>query len=150
MKRSSVENKETGQESKRARTEASSTSSTARHEQSNLQVSPISRFRGDLPFFRQPAELGHFSLDSERNFHDDNRQLRRFRPPHTIDFDLSVGYKDFVARDEEKKERLDHLLMWIQAHKGKFEIAHREPKQKAVAEENGHAALASSPDDHET
>lgn len=108
---------------------------TTGNEVRTLNVTPISLFRGNYPFFRQPAELGHFSLDSERNFHDDSRQLRLFQPPHKIDFDLSVGYNEFVARNEEKKERLDHLLTWIQAHKVKFEVPHK----KAGPEKNGHA-----------
>lgn len=88
----------------------------------SFTVSPIEAFRGELPFYRQPVEVGCFSLDDKRGFHDDNRQLRLFSPPHKIDFDLRAGYKEFVKRDEDEKEGLEHLLQWTDRHREKFEI----------------------------
>ena len=79
-------------------------------------------FSAKSPFFRQPVEIGSFSLDGNRTFHDDRRQLRQFTRPEKIDFDLRVGYKEFIARDEEKREALDHLLMWVHQHRDKFQI----------------------------
>lgn len=86
---------------------------------------------------RRPAEIGHFSLDIARKFHDDSHQLKYFCPPRTIDFNLTVGYKDFIARDEDVKEKLDHLLMWVDKHREKFEL----PKKESV--ENGREASSS-------
>ena len=88
----------------------------------SFTVSPIEAFRGRLPFYRQPVEVGCFSLDNNRGFHDDKRQLRYFRPPHNIDFDLRAGYKEFVKRNEDEKEGLEHLLQWVDRHRSKFEI----------------------------
>lgn len=88
----------------------------------SFAVSPIEAFHGRLPFYRQPVEVGCFSLDNNRGFHDDKRQLRYFSPPHNIDFDLRAGYKDFTKRNEDEKEGLEHLLQWVQRHKEKFEI----------------------------
>lgn len=99
-----------------------------------LDVTPIDRFATGSPSIRQPFEIGHFSLDIDRKFHDDNHQLKYLCPPHTIEFDLTVGYKDFIARDEDVKEKLDHLLMWVDKHRQKFEL----PKKESV--ENGQGA----------
>jgi RAT1-interacting protein len=112
---------------------------TEERSDNTLAVTPIeSLYSEPLPSFRRPVEIGHFSLDVDRKFHDDNHQLKYFCPPHTIKFDLAVGYKDFVARDDDVKERLDHLLMWVDKHKDKFEL----PKKESV--ENGQAAASSS------
>ncbi|XP_030053194.1 decapping and exoribonuclease protein isoform X1 [Microcaecilia unicolor] len=71
-----------------------------------------------FPFYKQPLEVGRFSLDATRNFFNDSRQLRYYSPPPPGDspqFDLRDGYRDrYVKRDDSIKERLDHLLQWIQ------------------------------------
>ena len=85
-------------------------------------VTPIKAFRGEFPFYRQPVEVGCFSLDENRGFHDDKRQLRIFSPPHSLDFDLRAGYKEFVKRNEDEKEGLEHLLQWTNRHREKFEV----------------------------
>lgn len=95
----------------------------------SFTVSPIEAFRGRLPFYRQPAEVGCFSLDINRGFHDDKRQLRYFSPPHNIDFDLRAGYKEFVKRNEDEKEGLGHLLQWTERHMEKFETI-QSPTEK--------------------
>ena len=102
-------------QTKKARPDTSETKKT-------FVVSPIEAFRGELPFYRQPVEVGCFSLDDKRGFHDDKRQLRIFSPPHNIDFDLRAGYKEFVKRNEDEKEGLEHLLQWTDRHRQKFEI----------------------------
>ncbi|EDO29671.1 predicted protein, partial [Nematostella vectensis] len=93
-------------------------------------------YRSSFPYFRKPSEIGHFSLDVDRKFHDDSHQLKYFCPPHEIHFDLSEGYKEFKARDEDVKEGLGHLLEWISAHREKFAL----PGEERV--ENGQAADA--------
>lgn len=100
-----------------------------------FHVTPIESLHSEvLPSFRKPVEVGCFSLDVNRSFHDDNHQLKYFHPPRTIDFDLRAGYKDYVERDDDVKEHLDHLLMWIDKHREKFEL----PRKDSV--ENGQAA----------
>lgn len=102
-------------------------------------ITPIdSLYTETLPSFRQPAEIGHFSLDIERMFHDDNHQLKYFHPPRSINFDLRVGYKEYVEKDDDVKEHLDHLLMWVDKHRDKFEL----PQKSSV--ENGQASAESS------
>ena len=76
-----------------------------------------------FPVYKQPVEVGSFSLDSERRFFNDARQIRYFvEPPPKPDFNLRDGYKDrFVKRDDGVKEKLDHILRWILANKSKLE-----------------------------
>lgn len=79
-------------------------------------------YEKDFPVYKQPVEVGVFSLDSERRFFNDARQLRYFVEPHPRpNFDLRDGYKDrFVRRDDGVKEKLDHILRWILANKSKL------------------------------
>lgn len=87
---------------------------------SKFSVLPVHKFDRECPYFRQPRELGFFSLDEKRQFLDNNCKLRLYDPPEIVNFDLSIGYKDFIRRDEEKKDRLDDLLTWINKHREKF------------------------------
>lgn len=89
---------------------------------SKFSVLPVDKFDGDNPYFRQPSEVGYFSLDNNRIFLDNNSRLRCYSPPEVVNFDLRVGYKDFIRRNEDKKERLDHMLRWISRHSEKFRV----------------------------
>ncbi|XP_006637401.3 decapping and exoribonuclease protein isoform X3 [Lepisosteus oculatus] len=76
----------------------------------------------DFPLYKQPVEVGHFSLDAKRRFFSDARQLRYYvQPERCPNFDLRDGYRDrYVKRDEAVKEGLDHLLRWILANRSKL------------------------------
>ncbi|XP_053468935.1 decapping and exoribonuclease protein [Ictalurus furcatus] len=79
-----------------------------------------------FPQYRQPVEVGVFSLDSERAFFNDSRQLRYYVDPgNKPNFNLRDGYRDrFIKRDDGVKERLDHLLRWIVANRAKLRPTH--------------------------
>ncbi|CAI5768107.1 Decapping nuclease [Podarcis lilfordi] len=82
-----------------------------------LPVTP-SRYDAPFPFYRRPAQLGHFSLDAQRCYHGDARRLRYYAPPPvegpSPGFDLRDGYRDrYVKQDETVREGLEHLLRWI-------------------------------------
>lgn len=79
-------------------------------------------YERDFPLYKQPVEVGCFSLDSERRFFNDARQLRYYvEPSSSPNFDLRDGYKDrFVKRDDGVKEKLDHILRWILANRLKL------------------------------
>ncbi|XP_060882821.1 decapping and exoribonuclease protein [Labrus mixtus] len=81
-------------------------------------------YERDFPVYKQPVEVGSFSLDSERRFFNDSRQLRYYvEPDRTPNFDLRDGYRDrFIKRDESVKEKLDHILRWILANKSKLSL----------------------------
>ncbi|XP_061892323.1 decapping and exoribonuclease protein [Entelurus aequoreus] len=78
-------------------------------------------YQRDFPLYRQPVEVGSFSLDSQRRFFNDSRQMRYYvEPEKGPHFDLKDGYKDrFIQRDERVKEKLDHILRWILANRSK-------------------------------
>ena len=80
-------------------------------------------YERDFPLYKQPVELGHFSLDSKRHFFNDARQLRYYvEPEKSPNFDLRDGYKDrFVKRDDGVKEKLDHILKWILLNRAKVQ-----------------------------
>ncbi|KAK0147402.1 Decapping and exoribonuclease protein [Merluccius polli] len=80
-------------------------------------------YEKDFPVYKQPVEVGSFSLDGERRFFNDARQMRYFVKPHPRpNFDLRDGYKDrFVKRDDGVKEKLDHILRWILANRSKLQ-----------------------------
>lgn len=79
-------------------------------------------YERDFPVYKQPVEVGCFSLDSERRFFNDSRQMRYYvEPDRNPNFNLRDGYRDrFIKRDDSVKERLDHILRWIVANKSKI------------------------------
>lgn len=80
-------------------------------------------YERDFPVYKQPVEVGCFSLDSKRRFFNDSRQMRYYvEPDRNPNFDLRDGYKDrFVKRDDSVKEKLDHMLSWVVANRGKID-----------------------------
>lgn len=92
---------------------------------SSICVTPIQKYCGECPYFREPAEFGHFSLDGKRDFHNNASQLRYYVPPmntHNLSFDLRKGYDTCILKDEEIQERLTHLLTWIKKNRQKFQL----------------------------
>lgn len=76
-------------------------------------------YERDFPVYKQPVEVGSFSLDSERRFFNDSRQMRFYTEPcRNPNFDLRDGYRDrYIRRDDSVKEKLDHVLHWILANR---------------------------------
>jgi len=79
-------------------------------------------YERNFPLYKQPVEVGCFSLDSHRNFFNDQRQMRYYvEPRKRPDFNLRDGYTNrFVKRDDGVKEKLDHILRWILANRDKI------------------------------
>eukprot|EP00079_Xenopus_tropicalis_P028834 XP_012823852.1 PREDICTED: decapping and exoribonuclease protein isoform X1 [Xenopus tropicalis] len=80
-----------------------------------------SLYQGSFPFYRLPSEVGHFSLDENRQYHQDNRKLRYYSPPVGIrkkdspGWNVMDGYEShYVRRNEEEKEGLLHILTWLE------------------------------------
>jgi hypothetical protein len=51
--------------------------------------------------------------------------MKYFVPPrnsHNVQYDLTVGYKDMIRKDECKKEYIDNILNWILLNKTKFQL----------------------------
>lgn len=80
------------------------------------------QYERDFPVYKQPVEVGCFSLDAKRRFFNDSRQMRYYvEPDRNPNFDLRDGYKDrFIKRDDSVKEKLDHMLRWILANRSKL------------------------------
>ncbi|XP_068606310.1 decapping and exoribonuclease protein [Brachionichthys hirsutus] len=80
------------------------------------------RYERDFPVYKQPVEVGCFSLDSGRKFFNDGRQMRYYNEPdRNPNFNLRDGYADrFTKRDESVKEKLDHILRWILANRSEL------------------------------
>ncbi|XP_062507553.1 decapping and exoribonuclease protein-like isoform X2 [Corticium candelabrum] len=78
-----------------------------------MTVAPISQFStSPCPVYKQPVELGCFSLDIDRAFHSDRRGLRTYCAPDVrLRLHLSAGYDGYV--EKEGTEYLDHILTWI-------------------------------------
>ena len=110
MKRRDGDDDEAGAEAKRSRLESELPLASFR-------VDPISRFgENACPTYGKPIELGAYSLDWNGAFHDDARCRKVYEPPPTekpIAFDLSVGYDEFVSKNEDEKHYLNPILKWI-------------------------------------
>ncbi|XP_072175241.1 decapping and exoribonuclease protein-like [Diadema setosum] len=79
-------------------------------------IEPIRRFQNHYPSFRDPTEIGHFSLDADRRVHCDARFLKVYTPPNDprkTNFNLRKGYKDFIDKDDDEKDRLNSLTTWM-------------------------------------
>lgn len=85
----------------------------------NFHVKRANSYDGRFPSFRKPSEIGFFSLDSERKFHNDNHQMKYISLPHNLKnvyMDLNAGYENAIRKDFGKKEKIDILLTWILLH----------------------------------
>ena len=99
---------------------------------SSLSVHP-SHYSSKFPFYREPSEIGCFSLDSKRQFHHNNSQLRYCVLPDNLDrvqFDLNQGYAECIKRDETVKDYIDDMLRWISHNKHKFLLAQTKDSNK--------------------
>ncbi|KAJ2959772.1 hypothetical protein NQZ79_g4790 [Umbelopsis isabellina] len=92
------------------REEESSIVKSPRFEEYKFDLHPLGKYSGDCAVYKQPVELQSFSIDHERTVHFDDRQLKYYYPADLSDADLSVGYEDFIQRDENLKEHIDTLL----------------------------------------
>ncbi|XP_028670005.1 decapping and exoribonuclease protein [Erpetoichthys calabaricus] len=113
--------------------------SSARMTASQPQVLSVQRYlyEKDFPLYKQPIEIGFFSLDSQRRFYNDDRQLRYYvEAESSPNFNLRDGYRDrYIKRDESIKEKLDHMLQWILENRGKVEMA---PKVEGASASSRH------------
>ena len=93
-----------------------SNSSTMR-KMSKLAMEPVGQFDTcPIPNYRQPIEVGCYSLDIHKAVHLDRRALRTYsRPDKRINLDLSVGYDEYI--EKEGSDYLDHILTWITSNK---------------------------------
>lgn len=92
----------------------------------SLNISIPAHYDGRFPNFRKPSEIGSFSLDGERKFHNDNRQLKYIKIPRqltNLNMDLNIGYKDAIRKEFGAKEKISILLAWILHNQDKVKNA---------------------------
>ncbi|KAL5017823.1 hypothetical protein ScPMuIL_003545 [Solemya velum] len=98
-----------------------------------FKVLPTERFCSKFPYFRKPLEIGAFSLNAERKFHKDRSELKHYIEPQNckrVNFDLRIGYKSMIRKNDEIKEYLDDLLRWISLSKDKFVLPNAKMEEK--------------------
>ncbi|XP_045212576.1 decapping and exoribonuclease protein-like isoform X1 [Mercenaria mercenaria] len=84
-------------------------------------------FDKNFPFFRQPVEIGSFSLDINRKFEHSRKQLKYYVKPsdlNRVHFNLCEGYSTMIRKDETVKESINYMyiLSWISENMEKFAI----------------------------
>jgi hypothetical protein len=99
----------------------------------SLHTRPIYLFKGagTFPYFRQPSEIGHLSLDIRRNFYNDRSQLKHYIRPRDVNnvrFDLTKGYHNFIQKDENSEEYINDILRWICCNREKFLLEDEKKK----------------------
>ena len=85
----------------------------------------VEKYDFNFPFFRQPKEIGFLSLDIKRQFRNDRSQLRYYVRPcnmKNVNYDLKVGYKDMIRKDDNTKEYINDILRWINLNSEKFSL----------------------------
>lgn len=111
-----------------------------------------------FPTYARPAEVGAFSLNARREFLPSRAALRRMRPvagdgvtrdtvrgggtaaapaPLKLGVDLEEGFARRVERDPNKREYLDHLLVFLRHAR-----AHTDPAARGVRGATAAAAAA--------
>lgn len=81
---------------------------------SDLHVSP-DIYRKNFPNFGRPKIVGFMSLDSERNYHADTRQLMFARDieDKSVNFDLNLHMDKVKHQPPNLNERITHLLQFL-------------------------------------
>lgn len=99
----------------------------------SLETRNHRHFDINFPFFRQPVEIGSFSLDINRKFENTRQQLKYYvnpRDPGNVNFDLRKGYDTMVRKDESNKEYINDILRWIMKNEEKFVVEGKTEKTK--------------------
>lgn len=70
--------------------------------------------------FQKPTVVGHFCLDSDRNYLPNASLLKYlyFKEEADVNFDLNDGLSKHIAKDEYLNEKLDHIFCWL--HRNKY------------------------------
>jgi hypothetical protein len=70
---------------------------------------------GKFPSYNKPCVIGYFSVDSESNCCGDLRQLKYIHFPTNsgVKFDLDLGRKYALRKDDTNDDKLDNVLTWV-------------------------------------
>lgn len=70
-------------------------------------------FNQPFPSYRQPLEIGYFSVDTDRKLLRNKSQLKYYSAPKKLQLPLSSGYESCVAKKDSREEGIKLLLEWI-------------------------------------
>lgn len=87
-----------------------------------LSVADSRFYTGNFPKFSQPKQLGTFSIDGQREFVNDDRNVKFYKEPfelNMVHYNLSKGYEMAILKNEEINEKLDSMLKWILTNRDK-------------------------------
>jgi len=94
-------------------------------------------FNQPFPSYRQPVEIGYFSIDSERKMLRNKSQLKYYSAPKKLNLSLSSGYDSCINKKDSREEGIKLLLEWItynaqcfkpQSPSGNKELKHQQQK----------------------
>lgn len=94
-------------------------------------------YNSKILFFRKPSEIGFYSVDGEKNFHNDNRQMKWIYKPASgwdaslspgSDWDLNAGYSQAIRKDFVEKKKMVHILKWMLCYQEKINRVFLSPK----------------------
>ncbi|XP_064489246.1 decapping and exoribonuclease protein-like [Ornithodoros turicata] len=107
---------------------------------STLDFSSIPTRVEKFPNFREPREIGHFSLVGlNPDYVGSDVQLKYLYMPafrHRLKWDLDSGYDTAIRKDVNQNVKLENLLIWISKNREKF--ATRSPKGELLTSESLH------------
>jgi len=70
-------------------------------------------FNQPFPSYRQPMEIGHFSVNNDRKMLRNKSQLKFYSAPKKLNLPLSAGFDSFVSKKDTRAEGIKLLLEWI-------------------------------------
>lgn len=83
-----------------------------------MELRPNKDTSRPFPRFQRPSIKGAFSLDQNREYHDGLENLKYFKIPKRIQFNLNDGDEKYNEKPiTSSDERIDHLLKFIMRNK---------------------------------
>lgn len=79
----------------------------------SFSLERLEDFNQPFPSYRQPVEIGYFSVDGDRKMLRNKSQLKYYSAPKKLNLALSSGYESRVAKKDAREEGIDLLLEWI-------------------------------------
>lgn len=79
----------------------------------HFSLERLEDFNQPFPSYRQPVEIGHFSVNSDRKMVRNKSQLKYYSAPKKLSLPLSAGFDTYVNKKDTRAEGIKLLLEWI-------------------------------------
>lgn len=79
----------------------------------NFSLERLEDFNKPFPSYRQPVEIGCFSIDGDRKLLRNKSQLKYYSAPKKLNLPLSSGYESCIDKKDSREEGIVLLLEWI-------------------------------------